>query len=604
MKVPQLKADLYPFQRRAVQWLLRREGVQWSQAERDIQPFVPPSPPEPISFSRVTDCDGNSFHISPLLGVATREVSSYVAYQEFRGGILAEEMGLGKTLEIISLILLHPRPDSLTSVFDSNLARQLPVARATLIIVPASLLDQWLSELDRHAPTLSVHYYMGLKKMKANEQISAQYLAQHDIVITTYEILRAEIYAATEPPERSMRTSRRYERQKCQLVEISWWRVCIDEAQMVENVTNHAAMMATHIPRINAWGITGTPVKDDVPRDLRGLLSFLRLEPYASDTRVWHVMTSVDKDSFSRLFNLISMRHTKSLVRSEIAIPPQKRYVVTMPFTAVEEQHYQTLFHDLAQYCGLDAQGNPLRDDWDPEDPAVQEAMRSALDRLRQTALHPEVGVRNRRALGHKSGPMRTVAEVLNAMLEQSDGSIRTEQRALLLMKLTRGQIHAGMNQVDAAKQIWEEVLTASTVMVSEFRNHLRQEMEASRKPPSGNDQTEKDESEGEDQEDNAHPRVGEARRRLRSALEIQHKAVFFCGNAYFSTKSNAAEVEPDSDDFKRLESLEVQSYDQAKEIRKEILREVRMCPLLAGLTMLTSCTEPRQSHEAHEPAL
>ncbi len=277
------------------------------------------------------------------------------------------------------------------------------------------------------------------------------------------------------------------------------------------------------------------------------------------------------------------MRHSKSLVRNEIAIPPQKRYVITMPFTAVEEQHYQSLFEELAETCGLDARGNPIRPDWDPEDPAVQSAMRVALDRLRQTVLHPEVGNRNRRALGQRAGPMRTVAEVLDAMLEQTDGTRRTDHRGVLAAKLLRGQIVACQKREQDALAIWQEVLADSSDMVAECRAQLDREVhEASKGNPSANRHS-LDDGGVDEREDVVPPRVGEARRRLRSALEIQHRAVFFCANGYFSVKSNQELTAPDSDEFKRLEKLEVEAYDRAKEIRTEILQEVGGFFLLCG---------------------
>jgi E3 ubiquitin-protein ligase SHPRH len=102
--------------------------------------------------------------------------------------------------------------------------------------------------------------------MKDGDELSAEHLAQQDVVVTTYEVLRTEIWAASDEPTRSMRNEKQYERRKSPLVQLSWWRVCIDEAQMVENWTNNAAQLARRIPRINAWGVTGTPVKDDVQK--------------------------------------------------------------------------------------------------------------------------------------------------------------------------------------------------------------------------------------------------------------------------------------------------------------------------------------------------
>jgi E3 ubiquitin-protein ligase SHPRH len=69
--------------------------------------------------------------------------------------------------------------------------------------------------------------------------------------------------------------------------------------------------------------------------------------------------------------------------------------------------------------------------------------------------------------------------------------------------------------------------------------------------------------------------KVGECRKQLRLALELQHKAVFFCANAYFQIKSNEEMTVPDSDEFRRLHDLEVKFYEDAKALRREILYEV-----------------------------
>ncbi|KAK4453767.1 putative ATP-dependent helicase IRC20 [Podospora aff. communis PSN243] len=575
LQVPMLEATLYPFQRRAVQWLLRREGVQWCPSSETnlgrVAPFELPDQELPVSFKQVRDVNGEAFYMSPGLGVAVKDISLLRSLRDLRGGIIAEEMGLGKTLEVIALMLLHRRPEGPIMVRDPWLGRELLTTPATLIVTPSTLLDQWLSELSRHAPAAKVLYYPGLRKAaksKHDVQMSAEYLSQHDVVVTTYEVLRAEIWIATDQPARSMRNERQYERPVSPLVQLSWWRVCIDEAQMVENWTSAAAKLARIVPRINAWAITGTPVKDDVQKDLRGLFNFLRYEPYASDSRIWSLFATKYKDSFREVIESISMRHTKSLVRSEITIPPQRRYVITMPFTAVEEQHYQSLFQELVGSCGFDVYGNPTHDDWDPEDPAVQSAMRTALDRLRQTALHPEVGGRNRRALGQKAAPMRTVTEVLDAMLEQSDGARRTEERNLLALRITKGQILAGLDKVNEARAVWEDTKDRSTAVVTECRQQLAQEIEDARKKSKERSQISPDDGE-EDQQEGMNFRVGEARRRLRHALEIQHRAIFFCANAYFSIKTA-----PHSEEFRRLEEMEAGHYNMAKAIRKEILQE------------------------------
>ena len=289
--------------------------------------------------------------------------------------------------------------------------------------------------------------------------------------------------------------------------------------------------------------------------------------------------------AFQTLFKHIALRHTKGIVRDELQLPPQKRYVITMPFTPVEEQHYQSLFQQMCDECGVDLQGGPLADDWDPTRVRTIERMRAWLSRLRQSALHPEIGVKNRRALGRKDGPLRTVEEVLETMLEQAELTVRSDQRTLYLTRLKRGQTLENSPRVKEALEIWKSVLTDADAGVLVCREQLQSEIDS----PKGNkalgggpmlnddEISSGDNSDSDDQGASAESitRIGALRNRLNAALEIQHIAVFFCANAYFQIKSNEEMTKPDSEDFKELEKLEAEGYQQAKMIRKEILQGI-----------------------------
>lgn len=317
---------------------------------------------------------------------------------------------------------------------------------------------------------------------------------------------------------------------------------------------------------------------------------FLWYQPYASNSKVWQNLTRHHKQVFRNLFGRIALRHSKRTVGDELAIPPQKRYVITMPFTAVEEQHYQSLFKRLAEACGLDTLGVPITDNWEPDDAAVLEAMRTALSRLRQTALHPDIGVHNRRALGYRAGPMRTVVEVLDAMIDQSESALLVDRRALLAHRLKRGQLLENSPRAKEALAIWQDVLAGSEELVQEARDKLKMETEKAQKeaaedldqrPGAKNDKDDESSDEdgsedGDDQDKTASGRVGEAQRELRYALEVLHKAEFFCANGHFQVKSNEEWTKPETDEFQRLEKLEVEGYERAKRVRREILFENR----------------------------
>ncbi len=147
LHIPHLTAKLYPFQKRAVQWLLKREGACWvADADENGTRGTARSRPLGPAVVILPDerCRWRSLLSQPTLRSCCERCCAIST--SFARGILAEEMGLGKTLEIIALIILHQRPrDESATVFDPYLGRELRRTGATLIITPSSLLDQWLS---------------------------------------------------------------------------------------------------------------------------------------------------------------------------------------------------------------------------------------------------------------------------------------------------------------------------------------------------------------------------------------------------------------------------------------------------------------------------
>ena len=256
-------------------------------------------------------------------------------------------------------------------------------------------------------------------------------------------------------------------------MQISWWRVCLDEAQMVESGVTNAARLARLIPRINAWSVTGTPVQKTID-DLFGLLLFLRVDPWCYNKKLWDQLLS-RKKWFQALFHNLALRHTKDIVRDEIKLPAQKRTVISVPFSQVEEANYQRLFEDCCAACGVNSDGSPICDEWDPRDPELKTQMRTWLGRLRQTCVHPQVGFRNRQALGGAGAPLRTVDEVLDVMIEQNDSNFKTDQRAMHVLLARRAQMHLEFNEdMETAISLLQSGLLEVREAVSEIRTELK----------------------------------------------------------------------------------------------------------------------------------
>jgi E3 ubiquitin-protein ligase SHPRH len=569
-----LETKLYPFQIRAVDWLLRREGVTYPLSGGPLSPIDESSATLPVSFQPEKDATGNDIYVSHLRGSVLSELNK-MNVPPLRGGILAEEMGLGKTVELLALMRHHRRrlPDG--DVFDAYTGAMVKPSGATLIITPPSILEQWINEIGTHAPDLKVKHYKGIPAASApqreHDEATWEHLMQFDVVLTTYAVLAREIHFATPPPNRSLRFEKQHEARKSPLVQISWWRVCLDEAQMVESGVSNAATVARLIPRCNAWAISGTPLRKDVS-DLRGLLVFLRYEPFSTSKIAWG---RLDKSTFRTLFHQITLRHTKDKIRDELRLPPQKRVVITVPFTAIEEQNYSDLIRQMCEACGLSPEGRPLSGDRDLTDWEVLDRMREWLIRLRQTCLHAHVGRKNRAALGAKNGPIRTVHEVLEVMIDQNDTAKKTEAREYILTFLRSGHIkgNAGDDEKrsESALPYYKEALEEAQKWVRLCRDELAEEQKKVGKPVLDNLEADEESKEGENL-----GRIPIIRNSLRSFAELEHACKFFIGTVYFQIKSNEKLTAPDSEEFHSLEKLEVQWYDEAKVIRKELLQETQ----------------------------
>jgi E3 ubiquitin-protein ligase SHPRH len=115
-----LLPSLLPFQRRSVAWLLEREGMAFSPEGTLVQ-----SSTKEYSFWNEIKEGDYTFYLNRLSGELSIEAP---AVPTICGGMLAEEPGLGKTVETIALILMNPAPPS----WNPTLMRDDPQGRADI----------------------------------------------------------------------------------------------------------------------------------------------------------------------------------------------------------------------------------------------------------------------------------------------------------------------------------------------------------------------------------------------------------------------------------------------------------------------------------------
>ncbi|PPS12587.1 hypothetical protein GOBAR_AA08050 [Gossypium barbadense] len=149
--------------------------------------------------------DASSDLIIPLLRYQ-KEWLAWALKQEdsnTKGGILADEMGMGKTIQAIALVLakrqvLHTIGEPNVSSQTAGSSTDLPRIRCTLVICPVVAVSQWVSEIDRFTSrgSTKVLVYHGANRGKNVKQFS-----EYDFVITTYSIVEAEYRKFMMPPK-------------------------------------------------------------------------------------------------------------------------------------------------------------------------------------------------------------------------------------------------------------------------------------------------------------------------------------------------------------------------------------------------------------------
>ena len=155
------------------------------------------------------------------------------------GACLADDMGLGKTIQLLAFLNI--------------LKSQNPEYPASLLIIPASLISNWVSEIGKFFPCLKYyvahpHSYSGKKVVSK----SKNELDGYDLVITTYSL------------------SQRYE----WLTKYKWRYLILDEAQAIKNPGTKQTKAIKEFTAHNRIVMTGTPVENRLS-DLWSIFDFL-----------------------------------------------------------------------------------------------------------------------------------------------------------------------------------------------------------------------------------------------------------------------------------------------------------------------------------------
>jgi superfamily II DNA or RNA helicase len=221
-------------------------------------------------------------------------------YRHELGGILADEMGLGKTLEALALLAALRFADP-------------PVPGTSLVVCPASLVENWRREAARFTPGMKVIAHHG-----GSRSDSAAAVLAADLVVTSYGTLV---------------------RDQALFQSVEFACVIGDEAQHIKNRRTQHAQALCALRARGRFLLTGTPLENSLD-DLRSLFAFLmpgHLSPLPAGVRgedkTWH-----DERLRAQTAPYI-LRRTKSAVAPEL--PPKIEQIVYCEFPPAQAALYR-----------------------------------------------------------------------------------------------------------------------------------------------------------------------------------------------------------------------------------------------------------------------
>jgi SNF2 family DNA or RNA helicase len=298
------------------------------------------------------------------------------------GGCLADDMGVGKTAQVLALL------------------EERRVARAgpSLVVAPKSLMFNWKAEAERFTPKLKVLLHTGAER-------DAEKIQQSHLVLTTYGTLLRDVV---------------------QLAESTFDYVILDEAQAIKNASTASAKAVRLLKANHRLALSGTPVENHLG-ELWSLFEFLN-PGMLGESRVLRASGGLAQNPsedarlmLAQALRPFILRRTKKQVASEL--PEKTEQTIYCELEGEQRKQYD----ELKRHYRDKLLGKTDARTWSRNRLQVLEA----LLRLRQAACHP--GLIDERRRDATSAKLDTLLDQLAELREEGHKALVFSQFTSLL---------------------------------------------------------------------------------------------------------------------------------------------------------------------------
>ncbi|KAK1216477.1 DNA repair protein rad16 [Marasmius sp. AFHP31] len=375
----------------------------------------------------------------------------------WHGGMLADEMGMGKTIQIIALLVSDRK-------------------KPNLVVAPTVAIMQWRNEIEAHTdPNLRVLIWHGHSR-----ESDIKELKKYDVVLTTYSVLES----AFRKQEAGFKRKNQIIKEKSPVHQIKWERVILDEAHNIKERSTNTAKAAFELKAERRWCLSGTPLQNRVG-ELYSLVRFLGGDPFSyyfckrcsckslhwkfSDKRTcddcghspmqhtcfWNneILTPIQKNgmigpgktAFKKLKILLDrmmLRRTKLQRADDLGLPPRTVIVRNDYFSPEEKELYLSLFSDAKrQFNTYLDQGSVLNN---------YSNIFSLLTRMRQMACHPDLVIRSKANAGKFVTQDVGEATVCRICNEVAEDAIQSKCRHIFDRECIKQYLNTAIEQTPA----------------------------------------------------------------------------------------------------------------------------------------------------------
>ncbi|KAH8658636.1 hypothetical protein BGZ60DRAFT_123171 [Tricladium varicosporioides] len=276
-----------------------------------------------------------------------------------QGCLLAHTMGLGKTMQVITLLVAIAQ----ASVSDdASVVAQVPESlrrSRTLVLCPPGLVDNWMDELLTWGSSDILGHFRKIDSTTANRNSRlpsiSKWYEDGGVLIMGYEMFRnlvRNMATKTRDPPLDEEQHRKVRRELLEGPNI----IVADEAHKLKNTKGALALVASQFKSKSRIALTGSPLSNSVeeyhsmidwvaPNYLGPIREFR--EKYAEPIHIglWQDSSAYERRKSLKMLGVLKQDIAPKVHRADMSVlrhdlPPKKEFVITVPLTDFQKQAY------------------------------------------------------------------------------------------------------------------------------------------------------------------------------------------------------------------------------------------------------------------------